>query len=796
MKLIGSLLLALLCLNVCAQHQLTGKIYGAGNAAVASAVVTINEIKVLADSTGFFVVDKLATGKYSIEITHLQYNAYHTELNVTHDTSIHVQLLLSDKILQEVVVTGNTASLQKSDGKLTYNLANSVMASGSTLYEAVTQVPGIRVDNNTIVMAGRSAVKVMINRRIVYLTGEDLVRYLRSIPANDVSKIELISNPSAAYDVEGNSGIINIITKKNRNAGSSGNLQLSAQRTAPSRSNIYGIKNFGEVGVSGSYFFNSDRWSTNITVHGAKGHLLEGFETDVFYPTQQWLQTDTGIYKYPVLNASAGVEFRLNKNVVLGASYNVNRTVYKGSDHVNNPILNAQGAIDSTLKTYAVYYPIAWNNSYNVFSEIKLDTSGTLLTLNADYLNYYRTDHSDFESNGYNGQGALKPGSRALYTYDNKQNISVYTFRGDVDFATPFAKFSTGSKISFIDNYSNAFYYNRSASGALTYDTSLSNEFNYQENTQALYGSMTKEQEKWKVNIGARAELTQTKGYSYTLKVTTPKNYFKLFPSALISYQADTNNSFSVSYGKRVNRPTFWSLNPFKSLYTAYSYGMGNPYLQPEYTTNIEVSHNYKRKLTSTLFATITSNGFTDITFVSADTNLVYRAPLNFISLQKFGLSENLSLKISSWWESNQLAMVYHTDARFSIPELVDISGFGGYFSSNNTFTINKTFTAAANFWYQFPEINTIGRSDRYYKLDVGVKATAMKSKMDVAFNLFDAFRTSAPSITAIVNGIPQRFTRFQVNRFYQLAVTYRFGSKTTRENHRTPGNEEEKERI
>lgn len=796
MKLIGTLLLALACLTVSAQHSLTGKIYGTGNASVASAVVTVNEVKILSDSTGFFSVNKLPKGNYSLEITHLQYNTYQTRLRITHDTSIEIHLVLSDKLLKEVVVTGNKPTLQTIDGKLTYNLANSVMASGSTLYEAMLQMPGVRVSNNEIVMAGRGALKVMLNRRIVYLTGEDLVRYLRSIPSNDVSKIELISNPSAAYDVEGNSGIINIVTKRNRNAGSSGNIQLSAQRTAPSRSNIYGIRNFGEVGLSGNYFFNSNRWSANVSIHGAKGHLLEGFETDVFYPTQQWLQTDTGLYKYPVINVSAGVEYRLSKRVVLGASYNVNRTAYNGSDHVNNPILNAQGATDSTLKTYAVYFPVAWNNSYNVFSEIKLDTSGTILTLNADYLNYYRTDHSDFESNAYNAQGTLKPGSRALYTYDNKQNISVYTFKADVDFATPFAKFSAGSKISFIDNYSNALYYNKSAAGALTYNTNLSNEFDYKENTQALYGSMIKEHDKWKVNIGARAEITQTKGYSYTLKVATPKNYFRLFPSALISYQADTNNSFSVSYGKRINRPTFWSLNPFKSLYTAYSYGMGNPYLQPEYTTNIEVSHNYKGRLTSTLFATITNNGFTDISFVSPDTNLVYRAPLNFISLQKFGLSENLSLKITPWWESNQLAIVYHTDAQFSIPEITDIKGFGGYISSNNTFTINKIFTAAANFWYQFPEINTIGRSDRYYKLDVGVKATAMKSKMDIAFNLFDALRTSAPSITTLVNGVPIRFTRFQVNRFYQLSVTYKFGSKSTRENNRASGNEDEKQRI
>jgi hypothetical protein len=154
-------------------------------------------------------------------------------------------------------------------------------------------------------------------------------------------------------------------------------------------------------------------------------------------------------------------------------------------------------------------------------------------------IRYYRNDISDFESNRYDGADKYIPGSTVHYFDRNKQNILVYTLKADADWPTLFAKFSFGTKLSFITNYGNAFYYDKTNSGGLIYNTNLSNEFDYKENTQAVYGSVSKDMNKWKTQAGLRMEYTQTKGYSYTVQQTTVNQYLRFFPSILISYVAN-----------------------------------------------------------------------------------------------------------------------------------------------------------------------------------------------------------------------------------------------------------------
>ena len=312
-----------------------------------------------------------------------------------------------------------------------------------------------------------------------------------------------------------------------------------------------------------------------------------------------------------------------------------------------------------------------------------------------------------------------------------------------------------------------------------------------------MYLNLEKESNKWKYQAGLRTEITQTKGYSYTLSQITVDNYLKFFPSMLVSYQADKNNLFAFTFGKRINRPTFWNLNPFKSLFTSYSYGEGNPYLQPEYNSNFELSHKLKNNLTSSLFLNITQNGFTNVTIAANDTNLVYTIPLNFIQTYRYGISENFSLRHFSWLENNNQVSFYRVNARSALANIRNVNGYSLYFTTNNTFYFDKEkrLGAAVNFWYQFPEVNHIGISDAYSKLDLGVTVLAIQKRLGITLNLNDVFRSSALAVTTNVNGIRQKFTNFQINRYLQLSVNYRFGKNEANIESET-GNKEERGRA
>lgn len=786
-----------------AQSGVSGVVESTAHIPIPFATVTlkraaaVDERVVQTDSSGVFHIDQVGHGSYWMTISSLGYEPASLELTLKQDTLFTIRLQRNEQQLREVTVTGTKPVIERSADKIVYNVAASVTAAGSDALQAISQIPGVRIVNNEISVAGKGMIRVLLNNQIIQLRGEDLARYLRTFSANQISRIELITNPSARYDADGNAGLINIVTRHNKLQGYSGNIQLTSRYDAPGVPAVYDKKTIGALNGSANLTYNRNRWSFYGSINQTRGRVLEGFRFDIYYPRQHWQQADTGLYAHHALTALAGVDYKVNAALTIGASFSGGRDVYDGSDNVRNPIYNPSGTMDSLLKTYAHYHPVALPASVTIYANMKLDTTGRQLLLNADYLNYYRNDISDFESSSYDSRGNYQPGSITKYFDRNKQNIVIYTVKADVDWPTAFATYSFGGKLSFISEYSNAFYYNKTSDG-LVYNTDLSNEFNYVENTQALYGNISKTVHQWKLQAGLRGELTHTKGYAYTVQKTTVSNYLKLFPSLLASYAVNTSNTFSLSVGRRINRPSFWSLNPFKSLYTAYSYGEGNPYLQPEYTLNGELSHDYRSVLRTTLFVNQTDNGFMNVTIVSPDTNLVYTKPFNFIRTFKIGLSETITFKPFHWWESSALMSLYHTDAQSSLVNIKSIAATSAYLSSINNLYLNRsrTIAAAANFWYQFPEIDHIGKTTGYYKLDIGVKASTPNKKWDIALNLNDAFRSSAIAYSYTVQDIPQTFTNFQIQRYWQLSLSYRFGKGHRTNSTRTSGNEEEKGRV
>ncbi|TWF40499.1 outer membrane receptor protein involved in Fe transport [Chitinophaga polysaccharea] len=786
-------------------QTLTGTIYGEQHTPIPFATLTLQspdaspQRVTMTDSAGHFRFSGLRTGSWQLSATMMGYKPLVLELPIRKDTGI-VLLLKTDPVqLGEVAVSAAKPAISDQADKLVYNISSNVTATGADILATIGKIPGVRVNDNEISLAGKGAVKVMVNGRLLQLSGLDLMRYLKSLSANQVTKIELLKNPGANYEADGNAGLINISTKQSKQQGYSGNIQANAKRWFHSPAEAFGTSNYEALNASAVLNYNSARWSAYGSINADQDHHLEGFETTIDYPKQRWQQADTGNYTYNNVNVVAGVDYKLGYQSSIGINYQGGKNIYDGSDHVYNPVHNkVTGKLDSLMQTYATYHPVALSNAINLHSVIHFDSTGRKLLLNADYFNYYRTDRSNFETNNYRGDDLEHSVGTTRYYDDNKQNINIYTFKADVEIPTTFARIGFGTKLSFIDNYSNAFYYKKNKADEKIYDPNLSNEFDYRENTQAAYINASKEIDKWKFEAGLRGELTQTKGYSYTVQQTTLHHYFRLFPSVLASYQANADNSFSFTFGKRVNRPSFWNLNPFKSLYTAYSYGEGNPYLSPEYSSNFELSYSYKSRFTTSVFFNITNNGFNNVTMASADTNLVYTIPLNFIRTDRVGITESIALSPLSWWDNNNQVTLYHTDAHSLLPAISSISAFSAYLSTSNNIYLNKdkTFAAAVNFWYQFPEIDHIGKTNTYYKLDLGVRASLLKKQLDLALTMNDLFRSSAVAMRSTINGIPQQFTNFQLNRFLLLSVSYKFGRSEHKVTTGSTGNEDERSRI
>lgn len=784
----------------CAQLRLSGRVRGGKVAPLPYAAITIStngavQIGSHADSSGSFMFDNLQPGDYQLSVYSLGYEKKILAVALRKDTSLQIILKPLSGALKTVTVVGGKPLIEQKEDRVVYEVAGNPMTSGSDGLEVLGKAPGIQVNINGIVLAGKGAAGVMVNGTLLHLSGKALTQYLQSLSASQISRIEIITHPTAAYEAEGGAGLINIVTRRSAESGLSGDVSGSLMRFFFTDPPDYGVSNFGYGSGSANLYYNAPKWSAYGNLSYTHGRELEGYGIDVRFPEKHWAMGDTGDYRHTAWNLIAGADFKPGKSTTIGIQYNYAYELYSGADHVNVPVYGTDGTKDSTLRTYAVYYPIALTNALNVHIIQQLKSGGKI-TLNGDYFNYYRTDWSHLETGSYGPDDQLFPGSVTRYVDTTKQNILIYTAKADLELPTPFAKLLLGGKLSFIHNYSNIYYFMADNSPTKV-DSLLSNEFTYRENTQALYANASKELGAWKLDAGVRLEFTQTEGVSYFLEQRTPHHYMRLFPSLSATFRADGDNTFSLVYNRRINRPTFWTLNPYKSIMTPYSYVEGNPYLEPEYITNVELTHTFKKLLITTLYANVTDNGFTSVTVAEPDTSFLHTTPYNFISSRQFGLSETVTF--SPWWwldASGQLTG-YYTKAHSSLPFIADVSGFGWYVASNNNLSLNKakTLSAAINFWCQFPQVDHIGKSDTYYKLDLGFNVLTLKRKLSLSLNATDLLQSSVPTIHTTVNNMQETYTNFQVFSNVKLSATWHFGGNNKHQQVGT-GNEDERERV
>jgi hypothetical protein len=740
----------------------------------------------LTDSLGQYRLESPAGGRFRITLSCIGYETLSFPINLYRDTTILLSTKTSRQQLKGIEVAGARPILEKQPDRIVFNVDRNITAAGSDGLELLRKVPGVKVSGDKIGIAGKGAVRVMVNGRLVRLSDTDLEDYLRSFAAADIRKIEVITAPAAQYDAEGNAGMINIVTKRDRNPGFSAGIQGGYKRN-----------NFDNANLGGNIALNTGRWSLAANVNALKGRMYEGFESDVYFPQASWMLSDTGNYRQRSLNGSFNADYNLSKQSVIGVSYNYRINNSKGTDNVHNPYYSKSAAPDSVLRTYAVYDPVAVNHALNLHYITTLDTNGTKLTVDADYFTYNRRDTSNFRSNSFDASGRPTPWGEALYYNTARQVIHIYTLKADLEIPTRFARWMVGGKLNFIDNYSNAFYY-RINNDRQHYDSIKSSEFSYRENTQALYISGVKEIKRWSIQAGLRGEYTYIRGYSYTMRQLNEQRYFKLFPAVLLSYKANADNEYVFNFSKRINRPSFWNLNPYKSMTTDHSYFEGNPSLQPEYTSNAELTHSYRDKLKSSFFLSITHNGFDNITFADPAQTTIYRTPVNFLSTYRYGISEMITLHPVPWLESTGMASLYHTSARSAVSALRDDNLFSAYLSLTNNFSLNaaKTLSAGLSAWYQFADMDHIGRTDPYYRVDAGVKALLLQKRLSITLAANDLFNTSMPTVYTTVNNIPQRYVNFQFQRSVSLSFTYKFGNKGMKEKAHKEGNLEERERV
>lgn len=782
-----------------AQHTISGKVTGASGEPLPFAMLHLLSGKdssmlqsTFPDSLGHYTLMLPAPENFCLEVAAM---GYYTQYFMLKDTATTDQLL--DIVLQEVkqeieeiTVTAAKPLLERKPDRLIFNVSSSVTAMGGNAIDALKKVPGvwIRQQDNTINLVGKSNVQVLIDDRLQQLSGEDLMTLLQSIPSDHIDRIEVITAPPARYDASGNAGFVNIVLKKNSRQG------LNASVRAAYEQATYGK---GSGGIDLNY--RNGKWNlySNAGYSNGSNQIAERLNTP--YPAQLFRVEDHYERRLRPQQYTVGADYELHRNGILGVQLNANI-----QDRVNNSYTDtralalADGSLDSALKTLSHSTALSHNYVANINYVWSIDSSGKKLSLNGNRLWFSSRRDNDFSTLHYSDDFITPTGIASDNSTAGNQDIGITTMQADLSLPLRWLSLSLGGKLSFIDNRSDNHFYYRTQ-GMAYEDPDISNAFTYHEKVQALYISGEKTIGKWSFQGGLRAEYTQTTGYSLSLNQRNDNRYLKLFPSAFIQYQLNEDHTWVLSYSKRINRPDYRSLDPYRAYATPYHYGQGNPFLRPALNHNVELAYTFKGRYTFAAFYQYEKDHFGSVWMTDPMLKVTSGISRNFADFIAYGLNVTGSLQPLGFWElqgqlSAQMQQLKSreytsTEQSYSLPLY--------YLSLSNSFTLNRsrTLIAELNGFYlsrsreDFLELRPMGA------IDAGLKVLLLDKRLVLGLNASDMLASQKARGRHIVTG--QTIDNYFDTRNVRFTASYKWGnSKLKARRERSTGIEEEKARA
>jgi len=683
--------------------------------------------------------------------------------SVKADTIIDITLKSISKQLEDVSVISRKPLIERKLDRLVFNIENSLSSNIGDALDALGKAPGVRVNDDGLQMIGKNSLRVMVNNRPLQLSGPNLIAYLRSLPSSTLKTIEVITNPSAKYEADGNSGIININIKKDQTLGLNGMINLGTV-----------LASYHNTGLTGILNYNTKKLhlSSTLTSYLSKSRSFSNLE--LITPSILWDQYDENISERKGIRGEVRADYDASKNTTLGVRYSENHNANDLTNYARGDFFNSTRAQrDSILIRSGQNKVPLTNRSFDVYLDSKLDTAGKKIEISANYFNNRLDNGTYFQNITSNGNGSLLR-QYIPVGFDNDESTNIFSGRADLTLPFKFANLELGAKVAFVKSKNTLFYSQGSA-----LDLNNSNNFAYKENTQALYLNASRSIKKWSFQIGLRMENTQTDGIS-SLGQKNSYDYLALFPSLFLRNSITENHTLSFSYGRRINRPDYQVLNPAKIYSAVNIYDQGNPFLRPSFSNNLELGYSYKDLLTTNFYANFLNNGFSILTFIEQMNNIQSNQYRNYSNSTQIGISETISLSPTKWWESSNQLNLYHYASRSNGALLEsELNGLSAYISTDNTLMLNKkkTFMANAMFWYQFPDQSNWYISRDYYSLDLSLRAAFIKRTLTITAGIVDIFKTSQRYYDGLVNGIGQNSTRYNDNRKFRLMLMYRIGN-------------------
>ncbi|MCX8522872.1 TonB-dependent receptor [Chryseobacterium formosus] len=666
---------------------------------------------------------------------------------------------LQVKNIDAVTINGKKKLLlERIADRLIFNVEASIASQGMDGAETLANVPMLKVDDNlgNISITGKSSVNVMINGRMLNLSGTALLNYLKTIRSENIAKIEVITTPPAKYEAQGNSGLINIILKKNQNLGWSGSLNTGLNQRTYSSGNINGTLNYQTEKLSLSlktgYLDGAKRSVENYTILGASQNYSRSVRKDM------WKELT------PNLNFS----YKLNKNSEIGMEY-IYAHEKSGMDIANETKNISSNSTVENLLTNTFHREKNPTHTLSVYYDLKLDSLGKKLSFAGNFFKNNSDTNVNFST--------LKQSDNSIQDVKTTSIVApqVFSLQGDLELPFSFGTIETGLKFNQFKNSTDLQYFNIINNQYIS-DLQRVNLFEYQEENYAAYFSYAKSfGEHWETKAGIRYENTQAKSFTPSTNLGNHYNYGQWFPSAFVSYK-EKKNVFSLSYSRRINRPSMSNLNPFRWYENPYSYSSGNPLLKPSYINNLELGYTYNSKFSASIYYLKLKNGFGQFSLLDGISQI--GTYLNYYDNNFYGFNVSYTDKFFKFWETSLSLNGSLTDSKVYNIEAQPQKGHSVSYSFNNTFTLNKNKTLFffLNYSQDLPYKNVNSSFHNFSNLNSGIKISLMEKQLQINATVTNIFAQKYRGDMYFSDN-SQHFNNYWDGRGFRLSVNYILGN-------------------
>jgi len=774
-----------------AANSITGRIIDNKKQPIGFATVTLLNSKTnkyvkgeTSNEKGEFVIDKVSPGNYILSVTMVGYLKNESEKVVidSKNTVVERNIILKENAVQlgTVVVAAKKKFIEQTVDKMVVNPEASVTSAGDNVYEILKKVPGVTIDNNeNISLKGKQGVMILVDDKPTYVSAEQLTTLLKSMQGKNVDRIEIMENPPARFDAEGNAGIINIRTKHNKAPGFNGSVNAGTNVSSKARENG-GLDlnlNLGKLNVYGNYsYYSWAGWNAlDATRRFTSTELAGSYQ----------LINSLDNYHGHAHNYKIGADYFIQKNQVISFMIRGNTGSNMDEGNSRTSFADVNKTIDTSLTTISSN-PNKWDNkTYNVNYKWDIDSTGRSLSFDADYAHFYFRSTSDQNSDFFdkNGNSINKAA-----TIHSEQGSDIDVITAKIDYVHPINKiynFEAGMKTSFVTN--------DSRNDMIGY-TNQHDKFIYTENIQAGYINGRAQYNKTSLQLGLRLENTNSTGNSVSTNRINKASYLKLFPSFFIQQTLNTNNSINFSYSYRIGRPNYNMLNPFVWTLDPYTQNTGNPLLNPQFTHAAKISHTYKGMFITSIGYNYTNDPYTMVLYQNDVTKVVTQTMTNLSNSFDFNASETFQLPVAKWWSMNGTVTGLYNEVNSNVGESASFKRWSFNGNITNNFSLPYSINMELSGYYTSYQLMGNVTLNPRYNIDFGVQRKFMKDKIMFKVSVNDIFNINKSGGYSKYNNVDIDFKNTYDSRRLNVSVSYRFGKDDfkTRANRSTASSEEE----